>query len=341
MNFAAFQLWREECLRANPALLDCAETNLYRTLASLQPKLDALDAGRPVHRCDLARAWLARYGFSTNDSRRALVCRGVRHALSLIFRELARSGATLWIPGDVYPVYRELAQAAGIEPQLFTTLPEPQIPAVRPAGGAEYLLITNPWKPLGRYLTGEECDALVNWLAASPQRHLLVDCVYDLSAPFHSTTQKLEQTGRAILLHSVTKGWLWPKTFGVALTSAAHAQFAPVFRNDSPAPEQLRLAQQCLSTDANCPDRVVAALQDRAQIFLAALPDSVSALLLPDPPVRTSGCYFFPVGIRAEELLRRHQLLAIPASAFGSDWDGSILTSLGAVFAPARNGGAT
>jgi aspartate/methionine/tyrosine aminotransferase len=245
-----------------------------------------------------------------------------------------------WIPSDVYPVYEELARAAGIIPWLFPTLPELKIPATRPDGGSEYLLITNPWKPLGRYLSGSECDALLNWLAASPQRHLLVDCVYDLNAPFHQTTQRLEQTGRAILLHSVTKGWLWPKTFGVALIGAVHSQFEPVFRNDSPAPEQLRLAQQFLSDDSSCPDRVANALQERAKKLFAALPDPVCRSLLLVPAAHASGCYFFPVRIPTEELLQRHKLLAMPASVFGAEWDGSILTSLASAFASASERGA-
>jgi aspartate/methionine/tyrosine aminotransferase len=340
VNFTAFQLWRDQCLRANPDLLDCAETNLYRSLASLQPKLDASDADRSVHRCDLARAWLTHYGFSAHDSRRALVSRGVRHALTLIFQELARCGAILWIPGDVYPVYLELARAAGIEPRLFTTLPEPKIPVTQPNGSPEYLLITNPWKPLGRFLTDKECDALTSWLAASPRRHLLVDCVYDLSTPFHVTTQRLHGTGRAILLHSATKGWLWPKTFGVALLGEGHSQFESAFRNDSPTPDQLRLAQQFLSTDTNCPSQVIAALQSRAKKLFAAMPDSVRKSLLLDPACLAPSCYFFPVGVRPEELLRQHRLLAIPGSAFGADWDGSILTSLASAFAPIKSGGA-
>jgi aspartate/methionine/tyrosine aminotransferase len=337
MNFAAFQLWRDQSLLTNPELLDCTETNLYRSLAPLQPKPEASNTGHSVHRCDLGRAWLARYGFPANYSRRALVCRGVRHALALIFHELAHCNSTLWIPRDVYPVYAELARIAGIEPRFFTTLPEPKIPATQPNGNAEYLLITNPWKPLGRYLTDKECAVLLNWLNASPQRHLLMDCVYDVSAPFHATTQKLQETGRAILLHSVTKGWLWPRTFGVTLVGEGCSQFESAFRNDPPTPDQLRLAQKLLSTDKNCPGQVIAALQSRAQNLLAALPDPVCKSFLVDPACIAPNCYFFPVDIRAEELLRLHHLLAVPSSAFGADWDGSILTSLAPVFAPMKD----
>jgi aspartate/methionine/tyrosine aminotransferase len=341
MNFAAFRLWREQRLRANPDLLDCGETNLYRSLAFLQPRPDTSSADRSVHRCDLARSWLNRYGFPASGSGRALVCRGVRHALTLIFRELARADASLVVPDDVYPVYWELARAAGIEPRGFATLPKPEIPATHANGRAEYLLIANPWKPLGRFLTDEECAALICWLGASRHRHLLVDCVYDLDAPLHATTQMLRETGRAILLHSFTKGWLWPQTFGVALIGEGHAQFESAFRCESPAPAQLRLAESFLSTDANCPGRVVISLRSRAEMLLAALPDAVSRSLVTDPARLSPGSYFFPVGIQAEELLREHHLLAIPGAAFGAaGWDGSIITSLSAAFAPVKDGSA-
>jgi hypothetical protein len=124
------------------------------------------------------------------------------------------------------------------------------------------------------------------------------------------------------------------------LLGEEHSQFESAFRNDSPTPYQLRLAQQFLSTDTNCPSQVIAALQSRAQKMFAMLPDSVRKSLVLDPACLAPSCYFFPVGIRAEELLRLHRLLAIPGSAFGADWDGSILTSLAPAFAPIKDGDA-
>jgi aspartate/methionine/tyrosine aminotransferase len=332
VNFAAFQLWREQCLRAQPEALDCAETNLYRALTPLRPRLITAKTHRQIHRCDLARAWLNRYGFTDSFSRRALICRGVRHALSLIFKEAAQGNALLWIPSDVYPTYLELARATGIESRIFPTLPEPKLPSAPVAGRTEFLLVTNPWKPLGRCLLDEECSALMDWLTASPQRYLLVDCVYDLGVPFHFTTQKLMQTGRAILLHSVTKGWLWPKTFGVALLCEARPELESAFRNDPPAQDQLNLAEQFLSTDANLPGQVVTALAASKQRLLAALPAAIGESLLIDPVAAAPGCYFFPIRLPAEELLRQHRAIAIPASAFGANWGGSIITSLSAKF---------
>ena len=337
MNFSAFKLWREEALRADPGLLDCAETNLYRALAPLQPAAPTCDLNRPVHRCDLARAWLRRYGFSETESRNALVSGGVRHALSLIFPHLSKSGALLWLPEDVYPVYLELARQAEIEPRLFPTLPKPVLPQDTPlVGTAEYLLIANPWKPLGRYLTGDECTALENWLAAAPERRLLIDCVYDLGSTFHWTTLKLGETGRAILLHSVAKGWLWPRTFGVALVGSGDRQLESIFRENSPAQEQLLLADKLLSNAGDVPGKVTAALKARKGEFMAAMPSTVRAHLLIDADSLADGGYFFPVRIPQTELVRKHRILALPASVFGGDWNGSILTSLGPAFLPDR-----
>lgn len=333
MNFEQFQLWREQQLKARPELIDGGETNLYRALSALSmPRPD--DSEQRIYRCDLARAWLSRYGYLAELSRQALVCRGVRHALALIFRDLKANEATLWLPGDVYPVYGELARAAGIAPRRYDTLPSPVLPEGLPAQGEEVLLLANPWKPLGRYASNDELTALLAWLQASSRRHVVIDAVYDLDAPFHAATRALQQTGRAIVLHSITKGWLAPKTFGVALIGEQHARLQAAFREESPSQEQLRLAAYALTNDADKPGIVAQVLQTRAQRLLSLLPSGVKAALTLDPSQGATGRYFFAVDLSAETLLREHRWLGIPASAFGAEpWQGSIITSLAPVFA--------
>lgn len=339
MNFAAFRLWREESLRTMPDVLDCGETNLYSSLASLQPNIELTQTQQKIHRCDLARAWLQRYEFNIQHSRRALISRGVRHALQLIFRRLAAEGASLWLPQDVYPVYEALAESAGIEPQSFATLPTPNFPRARGVNRPEFLLIANPLKPLGRFLSVQECDALVEWLDASPNRRLLIDCVYDLGAPFHPMTMKLRRTGRAILLHSATKGWLKPETFGVALLAEEWPEMEADFRADPPSAEQLQFAQHFLSAKADCPAQVADVLKARAGKLSERLPPAIRDSILVASADRSSGCYLFPVPVDAEQLLNEHRVLAIPASAFGSKgWNGSVLTSLSSAFATRDQG---
>lgn len=333
MNFQQFLSWREQQLATQPDLVDGGETNLYRALASLSmPAPEAVETR--IYRCDLARAWLSRYGYAEALSRQALACRGVRHALSLIFRDLKAHDGVLWLPGDVYPVYQELAQAAGITPSVYASLPVPTLPSAAAISGEEVLLLANPWKPLGRYLNDNETATLLQWLQASPRRHVIIDTVYDLGAPFHASTRALQQTGRAILLHSITKGWLAPRTFGVALVGEQHARLEAVFRDEPPSQEQLRLAERALSIAADKPEVVAQALQARARRLLSLLPPGVEAALTLEPSQLAPGCYFFAVDLPAETLAREHRWLAIPASAFGArDWQGSIITSLAPVFA--------
>ncbi|MER7582740.1 aminotransferase class I/II-fold pyridoxal phosphate-dependent enzyme [Kitasatospora sp. NPDC097691] len=332
MRFHEFQELRQRQLRASPALLDAAETNLYRALAPTRP--EPPDDTRTVYRCDLARAWLRRFELPEEWSRRAMVCRGVRHGLDVVFRRLRAEQARLWLPGDVYPVYFELARAAGLAPESYPTLPAPVLPASPADDRPEYLLLANPSKPLGRYLSDAECAAVMSWLRESPRRRLLIDSVYDLGAPFAAGTRRLLDTGRAILLHSVTKGWLWPRTFGVVLLDPAQAELAEAFRADPPTPAQLRLADRLLTVHGDVPGQVVGELAVRAERLFDRLPDEVLGAI-PAASRTCPGNYFFPVDIPAETLRRECGVLAMPVGVFGeSNWSGSVLTSLADAFGP-------
>ncbi|MFC7216910.1 aminotransferase class I/II-fold pyridoxal phosphate-dependent enzyme [Streptomyces polyrhachis] len=332
MRFEEFQDFRQRHLSASPSLLDAAETNVYRALAPLRPQPPSDLA--TVHRCDLARAWLRRFELPEEWSGRAMVCRGVRHGLGVVFRQLHAVHARLWLPGDVYPVYFELARAAGLAPVSYPTLPAPDLPASPADDRPEYLLLANPSKPLGRYLSDAEYAAVLSWLGESPQRRLLIDSVYDLGAPFAPGTRRLLDTGRAVLLHSVTKGWLWPRTFGVVLLDPAQAEWAEAFRAEPPTPDQLRLADRLLSEHSAVPRQLVDELAARAEQLFEQLPDEVLGTI---PPASRAcpGNYFFPVGIPARTLRHEYGVLAMPVSVFGrSRWSGSILTSLADAFDP-------
>ncbi|HEX7816136.1 aminotransferase class I/II-fold pyridoxal phosphate-dependent enzyme [Dyella sp.] len=334
MNFEHFQVWRRQHILDGTAPIDGGETNVYGALAHLAMPVPPVDERR-IYRCDLARAWLARYGYPTQWSRRALVCGGVRHALALIFDELARRGAVVWLPSDIYPVYGELARAAGIEPRTYDTLPLPLFPQEPAGSGEEVLLVANPLKPLGRYLGEDEIAALRTWLAGSPERNVIIDTVYDLDTPLHATTRALYETGQAIVLHSLTKGWLAPRTFGVALLGEHHAWLEPVFRKAAPTQLQLRRAEYALLHDADKPSQVAAELRERQRRMLDMMPEALRRARVLPSSRGIEHTYFFAVDLPAEVVLRDHGWLAVPASAFGAPhWQGSVITSLAPVFAP-------
>ncbi|MFF0161454.1 aminotransferase class I/II-fold pyridoxal phosphate-dependent enzyme [Streptomyces sp. NPDC005263] len=332
MRFDEFQEFRQRQLSASSSLLDAAETNVYRALAPIRPE-PPTDMST-VHRCDLARAWLRRFELPEEWSGHAMVCRGVRHGLGMVFHRLRAVEARLWLPSDVYPVYFELARAAGLAPASYPTLPAPALPGSPADHRPEYLLLANPSKPLGRYLSDAECAAVMSWLRESPRRRLLIDSVYDLGTPFAAGTRRLLDTGCAVLLHSATKGWLWPRTFGVVLLGPAQAELTEAFRADPPTSTQLRLADRLLTEHSDVPRQVVDELAARAERLFARLPDEVLGAI-PTASRTCPGNYFFPVEAPAETLRRECGVLAMPVSVFGeSNWPGSILTSLADAFGP-------
>ncbi|MBC7854450.1 MAG: aspartate aminotransferase, partial [Pirellulaceae bacterium] len=146
MNFGDFQQYRNEVLATNPELIDLAETNLWRSLAPLVPRLEA-EQPRQIHRCDLAKQWTHGLGLPAEFASRSLISAGVRDSLALLFPILAKRKAQVRIPVDVYPVYGALAKSAGLFFETFPTIPE----LVLPKGG-DCLLLPHPLKPAGRWL---------------------------------------------------------------------------------------------------------------------------------------------------------------------------------------------
>ena len=94
-----------------------------------------------------------------------------------------------------------------------------------------------------------------------PLTPLLVDAVYTFDTRFHSTTLDLLETGRTLLLHSLTKGWLHPRLFGLTLIPGEDAAaLTPVFREDPPPQENLARARDLMSLYAGMPAAVAGAL---------------------------------------------------------------------------------
>lgn len=325
MNFADFQHFRESLLRERSDVRDCAATNLYAALARLIPP-PAAQPEQKVHRCHLATEWAEAFGFPPDASRRALVSCGVRDSLAILFRHYASENARLWLPSDNYPVYADIAHAADLATREFATLPEPAWPSAAPHTTTELLLVTNPLKPLGRWLTDDDVAALIAWLAAHPGRRLLLDAVYTFERRFHTTTLQLVATQQTILLHSLTKGWLHPRLFGVALVPEQDtAILAPLFREQTPPQSNLARARELMASHAGMPEKISRELADSKARMRSAIPPHIVPITHTDAPG-----YFVPVAGKWREILDSTNVLGIPASVFGSQCeDITILSSLG------------
>jgi histidinol-phosphate/aromatic aminotransferase/cobyric acid decarboxylase-like protein len=241
----------------------------------------------------------------------------------LLFRHYASKGAKVWLPTDNYPVYGELARKAGAAPNEFVTLPEPKWPDATGFSGPEILVVTNPLKPLGRWLPSADVSALVQWLNGSPALRIILDTVYTFDARFHPTTLALLETQQTILLHSLTKGWLHPRLFGIALVPEQNAEaLTPVFRANPPSQSSLARARVLMGQHAALPTTVGAVLNSARGGLISRLETKL-------PLLSRSEGYFFPVQGRWSELLDKVGVLGLPVSVFGSDREEmTILSSL-------------
>lgn len=315
MNFQEFIAWSRDARARDPGVVWACETRIAAALADLRPPLDPVEPPRKLHRCDLARAWCELRGLPASAAKTAMICSGVRHALSLLFAHMAGAGRRLALPTDVYPVYWELARAAGVPTFGVPTFPELDLDAVLAAATrAEVaaLVLPNPLKLHGRWLDPGERAALAAWLRQDPHRRLVLDGVYSFGRPVDHGTLDLLAGGQTLYLDSLSKGWLHERVFGVAhLPARDFEHLGPLFRAAAPTQANLHLAERLLSEYSQFPAPLVAALDQRRRECI----DRLRALGLAPSPVDHG--YFVPVEGDARDLLLRHRLVLLPGSVFG------------------------
>lgn len=324
MNYDHFKATRAEILRQSPPVTDCAEMNLYATLAHLVAPLPAATYEK-VHRCHLAAEWTALFDLPSEMSKRSFISSGVRDSLARIFDYYASQGARAWLPSDTYPVFHALASAAKLPVREYPTLPSPSWPTDLGGDGLEIMLITNPMKPLGRWLSLEDVAALRLWVEANPRRRLLIDTVYTFSTTFHKATLELVRGGQTILLHSLTKGWLRPRLFGVAVVPSSDlAALAPLFRQAPPPQSSLTEARLLMADHRATPGLVRKAIDIANRKLRLKYPQ-----VLPAGSDSEAIGYFHLVHKSWAALRAEDRLLGIPATVFGSKReDITILSSL-------------
>ena len=324
MTYEQFQILRSQTLRERPTIVDCSEMNLYASLARLVPVAPTPPNAR-VHRCHLALEWTELFGLPATWAARAFVSNGVRDSLARLFGCYAKRGHSTWIPGDCYPVFQSLARANKLEFQEYATFPRSVWPAEGDSTGPDVLLAMNPLKPAGRWLTDQDVSALLRWLAANPNRRLLLDCVYTFGTSFHESTMELVRGGQTTLLHSLTKGWLRPRIFGVALVPLRDvAMLAPAFRQESPSQSNLAEAQFLMNACRALPEKVARAIEAANRTLRSNILAKYGMVEL------SNSVGYFHVISRPWSQMLADGILGIPPAVFGSeDSDITILSSLG------------
>jgi hypothetical protein len=249
-------------------------------------------------------------------ARMTLASEGVRHSLQVIFALLAKGGAAVAIPTDVYPVYWQLATAADLRIVGFETFPQfdlCKIFDVAEEAGAHYVLLPQPLKLHGRSWTDKEVEIAEDWLCTGIQRRIILDGVYGFGALLNSVTKRLMETDQVVFLDSLSKGWLHERIFGAAVIPERDASiYTEPFRNLPTSPSKLSVACELIERFSDIPCRVSREIDAHRAKVLARAAQIGSQTL----PVERG--YFMPIECSTERLLTEHSMVTIPASVFGS-----------------------
>lgn len=316
MTHAEFLALRESLRASRPSLVDCAELNVYRSLA-LPPIAPSIDP-QARYRCHLAERFLAHLGLPESLKPRAQVSHGVRRSLRALFGVLASRGARVGVPSDVYPVYLQLAADAGVTVVPFEArrgLPELE--------RVDAVLLCEPLKPWGTTLSEAESLRLEAWAREDAGRLVMIDSAY--ATPPTATVRRLVDQGAAALLCSLSKGWLLPDHVGLCLTPPAWQPLArEAFATLEKDEAKLRIGFAALTEHAHRPLEVARALASQAA--------RLDAFTGARPELEASACKgYFAHSPRSFDELLAVGVLAVPASVFGGA-SGTVLSSL----APAR-----
>jgi aspartate/methionine/tyrosine aminotransferase len=323
-DFARFTELKRNLLSRHPDLVDVSETRLVKALRPWLPNVQALTLPLSGHRCHVAEHWLSCFGLPAEWKRRALVTNGVRHSLACLFKVWARHGRRVLIPGDVYPVYLDLAKQAGCSFDSYSTFPCARFDGI---DGADIVLVTDPTKPRNGELTTSELCCLREWLGADTRRRVVIDAVYTFDARLSDSTMALYATGQTIVLHSLSKGWGSPLMAGVALVPPSDVDaLTPAVRALEVNKAGLRAAQAMLSQDRMRP----MLLRQRLHALGLQLRELLAQRGLSLPAsLEGASQYLFVLDRPWETLLEQHHLLALPYSVFGSTLAGhSVVSSL-------------
>lgn len=339
MDYAAFRSFRDAvCAARSPLRLDC----MNPTQALSRWPVLATRGGQPPSRTPSLEEVLASWARLAGEPARGgggrwLIGRGVRDLLGALLPALAATTDELWLPDDVYPVYWELAgPAAGARPfAACGPLGASAWTFLERAAPRAVVLCPLPLSPLGRMPAAPETRALARWLSQSPDRLLLVDAVYAYDpAALIAALEPLRATSRCAVLHSLAKSHLAPGALGVSWLPPSVAAHVPADALASCRPDPAA-ALHALTALPALPRLQAEAFARQWRRLAPAIEAACPGWRPPE-----SG-YFSLVPRPFEVLLEEHDLLAVPASVFGSPRaDYAVITCLHDLVEHERGAGA-
>ncbi len=307
MNYRQYRDWKETVLSGRPLRrLDCM--NAAKALAFLARPIDALK--HPTGPEEIVNWWKEISGLG-GEHLRVHLGHGVRQILQIVLEYFGGDEQTLWLPEDIYPVYFDLAKR--FEVKCYETMNNFNFEFLIGASHTDTLLITDPLTPLGRYLLPHELETCCEWLKESPNRLLIIDAVYCYELGELARLNDLVETNQVIVIHSLSKSWLSPQLLGIAVCpQKVVAKMEPCRDECLWGNVDLEGAYSLVITDPHRPQLQQTLFSQQWRLLAPELQEVYRDW----HPPRTG--YFSTLPIHHMKLLQDRNMLAVPASVFGS-----------------------
>lgn len=313
-NFASFLKLKNDILKNNITLLRLDCMNPCKALNFLKEQNNNLKiTNNSITNID--NFWRNRFKI-TNENPYFLT-KGVRSSLSKLF-DFFKKDKILYIPSDIYPVYKHLAEINNINYKFYESGREYKLINILPNDDNALLLLTFPSSPHGKNLTYGEINILKNWVNYK-NRLIVIDSVYAYNNECTKYFNSLLETNKVIICYSLSKNFIDPQIMGINYIPTDLEKFFGI--NE----EQLDLAQvrTILDKNQNLPDQQ----QNLFHLRWTKL-SSTLRRIFPQWQVPTNG-YFSTLPINFNTLLNEHKILSIPSTVFGhKNDDYSIITCL-------------
>ncbi|CAA6821533.1 MAG: Unknown protein [uncultured Sulfurovum sp.] len=302
MNFKAYKLWQKEYLQNNP---DVFRADCLNPFISMKYLIEDVEyKSQDISQLTLYRKWKMVEGIEI-PSENLVLTRGVRHSLSKLFNLF--SAETIYVPEDVYPRYFELAKKNRVK--TFVTYPRVDWKTLEKVDNA-VVLLTIPFTPMGKVLDDEIISKIQGLLKHNNK--VIIDSVYDYN--LRENFQKLEvlfNAGTVFWLHSLSKTYLSPEVLGIVYCSfpTYPSYLEEAFDNYEIKDEvSYNNAYDILDQVPNFPNLQQKEFHKGFKHLTAETDLDVS---------KSKIAYFSVIEAPFEDLLK-HNILGIPASAFGS-----------------------
>lgn len=333
MDYVEFTEHRKQCLHDSTVLIDAGDMNLYDKFSPIETYFTDTSGGHKgdnIHRCHLVEDFLRFYELDDIiDKRHVGYSEGVRQSLSVIM-ELWKDKAWL-IAGDNYPYYTYKAKKTGLKFHTFDTL-ESNLDVINNAdnentagnASSEVLLLTYPLKPSGMDYTQQDWLALETWLQEGKERHIIIDAVYAFDLKDEAELFRLfVDTRQVTILYSLSKAFAAPGIAG--FTFSYDDDIREALKGLSKDDAKMRLCYLIFNKNSGRARR-----QQVSQTLCRQYYKAMELGLIQDfADIENMGGtpgYLFYVH---DGLPVAHDTLVIPASVYGSDRHGYIVSTLG------------